>query len=113
MVSPDDPNPVIRAFLTISTNSKSWVDDRIVDEIKKADPSLHYITRDSVNNLLGVQRTAESVDAVSGFIRKSYKIRDENHVSVLRCEYVVYGGVSTAVSEGRDSSCQMSRVSTE
>jgi hypothetical protein len=48
MVSPDDPNPVIRAFLTISTNSESWVDDRIVDEIKKADPSLHYITRDSV-----------------------------------------------------------------
>jgi hypothetical protein len=48
MVNPLDPtNPVIRAFLTISTNSESWVDDRIVDEIKKADPILHYITRDS------------------------------------------------------------------
>jgi hypothetical protein len=102
MVNLDPRHPVAEAFLAISTHSKPVSDDQCVDEIKRVNPSLHYITRDFLNNLLGVQRTYQKVDSVNGFIRKSYEVRDDNGAKTVRCEYVVYGGVGKDGARERD-----------
>jgi hypothetical protein len=89
----DPSNPVVAAFLAISTGGQPVTDEQIVAIIKKNNQNLHYITRDSLNALLGKQNSDTVKDAINGFIRKSYVVDKHSSSRSVRCEYVVYGGV--------------------